>query len=240
MKVIFCGQSPHKLHRVRAHSHDCYEVIVTTSGSGILRANGENVGVTRGTVTVIPPNTEHENISDCGFSDLYIQTDFFGASDGVKVFMDKTGDIEALSYLLYTVWIRRDSNFEAISSSLLSAIYEYSVSFQGDRYRYGFVSRLIASMAKELGNPDYDIGKEAASLGVSHDYMRRCFREETGVTPLEYLTKMRIDHAKTALRQNRGLSIQQIAAECGFSDQYYFSRCFKKREGVSPRVFRNS
>ena len=239
MKLIFCSQSQNVVTAVKPHSHPFYEIIITTEGSGTLRANGENIAINHGTVVVIPPNTEHENFSEQGFCDLYIQTDYFGSFNAVSSFMDETGDIESLALLLYTVWMRRAENYEAIASSLLSAIYEYSVSFAKGSGKYEFVRRLMALMAKHVGDTAFSIPTETARLGVSYDYMRRCFLSETGYTPLDYLTRMRIEHAKTSLVHNRNLTVQAIAAECGFCDQYYFSRCFKKLTGISPKAYRN-
>ena len=77
-------------------------------------------------------------------------------------------------------------------------------------------------------------------MGISFDYMRHCFKEETGETPLEYLTKMRIRQAKRHLRQNKFYSVGEIAYLCGFSDRYYFSKIFKKLTGMSPGEYQKS
>jgi AraC-like DNA-binding protein len=58
-----------------------------------------------------------------------------------------------------------------------------------------------------------------------------------GVSPLKYLTQIRISHAKRLLRlkQRSGMSIQEIAWLSGFQDSLYFSRVFKKATGVAPQ-----
>ena len=60
------------------------------------------------------------------------------------------------------------------------------------------------------------------------------------MTPLEYLTQIRIEQAKSYLINSNIYSISEIADMCGFSDQYYFSRVFKKTVGVSPRDYKKN
>lgn len=63
------------------------------------------------------------------------------------------------------------------------------------------------------------------------------FKDYTGKPPHEYISIMRIAKAKELLL-NTDLTIGEIASSVGYYDQNYFSRAFKKIEGVSPRVYR--
>ena len=56
---------------------------------------------------------------------------------------------------------------------------------------------------------------------------------------IEYVTTLRINHAIRLLDSNQKLSIGEIALEVGYSDQYYFSRVFKKSTGYSPKDYKN-
>ena len=63
------------------------------------------------------------------------------------------------------------------------------------------------------------------------------FKEETGENFIEYLTEIRLRSARELL-QNSQYSIKEICAQSGYSDPNYFSRIFKKYEGVTPSEFR--
>jgi len=65
------------------------------------------------------------------------------------------------------------------------------------------------------------------------------FREVTGTTPIQYITDVRLDMACDLLLET-DLGVAQIGEQCGFSDPFYFSRCFKKKYSVSPRQYRES
>lgn len=72
---------------------------------------------------------------------------------------------------------------------------------------------------------------------ISESGFYQHFKEWAGVSPNEYRINMRISAAKSMLR-NSAISIREIAAQVGFSDPYYFSRCFRRAVGVSPRAWR--
>lgn len=72
---------------------------------------------------------------------------------------------------------------------------------------------------------------------VSHGYLARTMRRYFGVTPIEFIADVRVGHAVRLLRQT-DLPIAEISARCGFASPSYFSRQFKRSQGMSPRSFR--
>lgn len=99
----------------------------------------------------------------------------------------------------------------------------------------------IVSDAKEYIAANYsrDISLDDVSrnVDVSPYYFTRLFKEETGVTFVEYLTTMRIDKAKEMLNASQ-FSMKEICQAVGYSDPNYFSRIFKKNVGVTPTEYR--
>ncbi|MNE79958.1 HTH-type transcriptional regulator YesS [compost metagenome] len=79
----------------------------------------------------------------------------------------------------------------------------------------------------------------ASHFFVSREYISRKFKQEFGINFSDYLGQYRIDKAKT-LMLNQNLKIVQISEMVGFHDVKYFSKVFKKQEGVSPKVYRQS
>lgn len=69
---------------------------------------------------------------------------------------------------------------------------------------------------------------------VSKYHFCRVFKDITGVTALQYLNKYRIRIAETLL-ENTNKSIGEVARTCGFEDESYFCRCYKKYIGTTPR-----
>ncbi len=74
-------------------------------------------------------------------------------------------------------------------------------------------------------------------LLVSSDHFTRIFRDSLGVTPLEYMNRVRIERA-LALLSTSEQSMDAIAADAGFSGRSYFYRLFRTMVGVSPITFK--
>jgi len=79
--------------------------------------------------------------------------------------------------------------------------------------------------------------KIAELVGISPDYLSRMFRQETGMSPWQYLTRLRIAHAQDLLLSTNS-SITDIGCQVGFGDAAYFSRKFRAETGLSPQAFR--
>ena len=98
-------------------------------------------------------------------------------------------------------------------------------------------SNLIAPALSKIFS-DYDkhitIDELAELCHISPYYFCRVFREEMGVTAIQYLTRYRISLAEAMLTEG-GKSMEEIAYRCGFDDISYFYRCYKKIKGIAPK-----
>ncbi len=74
-------------------------------------------------------------------------------------------------------------------------------------------------------------------FNLNYDYANRLFKKFKGSSIMAYRNKLRIIRAKEKITVS-GKSLSEIAAEVGFDDSCYFSRCFKKLENISPKEFR--
>jgi YesN/AraC family two-component response regulator len=76
--------------------------------------------------------------------------------------------------------------------------------------------------------------KEMAKMtNLSPLYFGTLFKQETGLTFRQYLTNIRINQAENLLSSGM-YNVSEAAAECGFSDVFYFSKVFKEHRGISP------
>lgn len=77
-----------------------------------------------------------------------------------------------------------------------------------------------------------DIEKE---LLINFDYANRIFKKNFGYSIIKYRNLLRVNTSKKLMED---MTLDEVAARLGFSDRYYFSRCFKKFEGESPEKYR--
>lgn len=81
------------------------------------------------------------------------------------------------------------------------------------------------------------IEKLAQMEQMSYTAFRNVFKQHTGLSPNDYMITQRISAACRLLTQT-DYCISEVAAEVGYHDQYYFSRIFKKKVGISPLKYR--
>ncbi len=77
----------------------------------------------------------------------------------------------------------------------------------------------------------------ARNVFLSPFYLSHTFKDELGITFIEYLTRVRMESAKKLLT-DKSLSMQAIAEAVGYDDASYFSKVFKRNEGVTPNKYR--
>lgn len=77
----------------------------------------------------------------------------------------------------------------------------------------------------------------AALVGLSVSQFDRTFRKLLGMTPSQYVVRVRINAARSLLSQT-GRPVGEVAAECGFYDQSQLARLFKRATGMSPSGYR--
>ena len=81
------------------------------------------------------------------------------------------------------------------------------------------------------------VGEAAEKLGYSKCHFTRKFSGQVGCSPHEYILQLRMECAKNLLI-NTSRPVGEIALDCGFFDTSHMSNCFKKREDISPKMFR--
>ena len=99
------------------------------------------------------------------------------------------------------------------------------------------VSRIKEIVSSEYSDPALTVNAIAVRLHYTTAYICMMFRRETGSTPGDYIAQVRMLHAKRLL-QDVSLKFSEIAALTGYENENYFSKVFKKYEGITPTEFR--
>lgn len=100
------------------------------------------------------------------------------------------------------------------------------------------VSSAIAQIQNNYGEV-YGVEELAEELGVTKSHLIRSFSSHVGLTPGQYLTSVRIEHAKRLLLHPE-LSLESVANLCGFSSSNYLCKVFKKETGKTPASWRKA
>jgi transcriptional regulator GlxA family with amidase domain len=146
--------------------------------------------------------------------------------------------------------VRHHSAFDAIGSSLLHGMsanerpeFRFELTDEEKRKALNNLApqRILRSVEYIKQRIDHNllVAEIAAQSDYSPSHFFKLFREETGCTPIGYLTRLRMNCA-CQLLDTTELSVKQVAAKLGFSDPGYFSRVFKLTIGQAPRIYRAS
>ena len=101
-------------------------------------------------------------------------------------------------------------------------------------------SRIVKNAAEYISqnfSEDITLATVADHLHVNTSYLSTLFRQVTGMTFKEHLNRVRIEEAARLL-SNTDYPVMEIAIACGYKDQSYFTKVFKKMTGLTPKQYR--
>ena len=198
-----------KTYNVSRHQHDYWEIIYCTGGDGKIEFFDGNppIEYSRNQIVIIPPHTLHANSS-----------------------------VLNLCYRYFNTETRNQAN---IILSFTELVINILTAFAGTNNCSRQVEIIASAIVENFSDPTFSLDDVYKTFALSKDYIRRQFIKEKGISPLQFLNNTRIAFAqKLLLSKNvNNYKIYEIAEMCGFSDQLYFSRVFKKITGISPKEY---
>ncbi len=241
MNVTLVGTSIENINYCKEHSHKVWEIVIPLKNYGIVEANGEKIEFSEGYVYVIPPNVAHLTYSNSTFSDCYIQINdeiLLNKTKITNIFIGK--EVKAFAGILQDSYLKRKIGFskslDFAASLLIQLIYD-NLKEDNDK---PLIKDIRNYLIDNMSNSNVNMETLSKKFGYNKDYIRKVFLEATGQTPLEYLKEIRVSRAKDLLIKMQMYSVSEISHLIGFEDPLYFSRCFKKYTGVSPKTYRKS
>lgn len=184
-----------------------------------------------------------QQIKKCGFFSYY-------ANEALHLSPKEERQIESIVENIEIEYHNNQDQFsKEIIISQLSTLLKYATRFYERQFlnRKELSNNLLEKLNEQLnsyfesgqlqekGIPSID--QLAEKMSVSQRYLSDTLKKETGKTTTEHLQLYLIDEAKNILL-NPSKSVSEIAHELGFEYPQYFSRLFKKKEGITPSEFR--
>ena len=241
---------------LNVHIHDgCMEIVYVVKGHQVYEVGGEVFNLTGSDIFVSYPGEPHssgsypESVCDLIWMQIRLEdgVPFFGLDE------DHAGYLREKLRSLPRVF----SGDPALRTALTEAFYGLTGETQGERYlaeqqlvyelfriillsqkpvarQSDSISEAISFIHANIGNPIL-LEEAAASCGLSLSRFKVKFKEETGVTPREYINFVKIEKAKQLLGEKS--SVTDTALNLGFSTPNYFAVSFKKYTGLTPREY---
>ena len=122
-------------------------------------------------------------------------------------------------------------------SALLHRFVDYSFDLSG--IRHANVVFKVAGYVKAHFAEKITLDDVAGYVALSKPYLSRIYKEETGESLSSYINRVRVEEAERLLLGS-AVSLVEVSGLCGFEDQSYFTKVFKRQTGVSPKRYRES
>ena len=230
-QILAIARFSHKKGRFFVGKRPFAALSYRVSGTGVFRVGGKRLSVRPGDVLFLPSDTPYEveysesesivvHLKDCN----YAETEVFALSEAAELFSRLLTDWEARHSVhrakaeVYGILDRIEQAGESPSS--LSAI-------------DGCVSYIDAHFCE----PTLSIGGVCELHYVSASSLERAFSTRFGISAKQYLIRLRMRHALRLLAEGTH-AVKEVAYLCGFTDEKYFSRAFKRAYGYPPSQFR--
>lgn len=246
------------------HSHESSELVIVTRGHGKHILPGSERNISAGDVFLIHGKTRHaySDLHDLALYNIMFDLKEFnhplfalqGKSLLPSLFLLKVpdGGVHLSGEEFQTVFelVRKmeDEQTSAAedSDAMISALFMQLILLLGRSAvsagitrkspQYSRVDELVDEITEHSARK-WSRAEMAKKAGMSLSTLTRHFRERTGVSPLEYLIRVRLKKASVLL-QNPELGLAEIADMTGFTDSNYFCRLFRKYFGISPGKYR--
>lgn len=159
-----------------------------------------------------------------------------------RAIIDAGADIQEV-FLFNTNYIHDIEQFESTDelsvwlTGIMNRFINYTFNFA--QIKHSDVVYKVMEYVKANYNKKLSLEEIARHVYFSRSYLSSLFKNETGSSLFAYINRVRVEKSKVLLL-DESISLLDVAALCGFEDQSYFTKVFKKLVGVSPKRYRSS
>ena len=222
-----------------------YKVHYVYSGKGKIHTEGAVHELTEGDVFFTFPATPFCIESCDDFSYMYIS--YLGSRG--NMILDRL-NIDTKNYIfhncskIFSFWKEGLETKESMTDLISESILLYTFSFIGEKNisndRVSLQNNTFLLIKKyvddNLSDPSLSLKKISNEINYNQKYISTVFKKHFKLGFSEYLNTIRIQYSCKMIQQGYK-SIYDISRLCGYSDQHYFSKVFKKKMGVSPKMY---
>lgn len=225
------------------HTHNTFNITLVIEQIFSTRLLNRSVQAPAGTIVITNPHEVHA--TDCdhragnSFFTLYVSPGVLNQLNNKEqvYFANKVLDDPALFRQLYSFAQRfADKNYNAgneLVPLLRQLVRRHACKFSASKKNI-----LFRKFLEEENAEKFSLENTASEFGLDKYKFLRLFKNETGLTPNNYIILKRIEKSKSLLQTQDDLL--SIAIQSGFYDATHLCRHFKKITGVTPAAYRNA
>jgi len=205
-------------------------------GESRILANVKEIFVKQKDVLYLPQNIAYKaEYNETELIVFHFKTLY--SDDKIRVFSPKnTQELEELFLKSCILWEQKMPGYKNYVMSCFYKIIGRLNTSEIAPLPENFVNAFVY-MNKNFCNSDISINEICRQFYISETYFRVLFKSYYGVTPIQYLTDLRLENAIDLIL--KGTAIQSSALDSGFNDSKYFARVVKKKYGCNPKNLKN-
>ena len=231
-----------------------YQFVYISAGEGVLEMARSRWRITPGQAFILFPGAWHRYRPDTrtGWSEHWVGCDgpvvrrlvrhgFFSPQRPVLRVREEDLLLGAFSSVIEAIHAGRPA-LQQVASGATLYIMSLLYSAQQPGQEGQNVARAIHEAMHGMADPTQPgppLPELARRLGVSYTWFRRMFTHHTGLSPHQYRLQIKLGRARTLLSDTT-LTVKEVAFRCGFENEHYFSRLFKRKTGRAPGEWRRS
>lgn len=215
-------------------------LLYCTSGEiRITLENSTRILCGEGQLAVIPPSTQYSTYTSRAYSGIsvYMERVSFRCTEPFVLSDHPQQHLHALFEQAYC-YASGDPKTFLLVDSIGDAIANH-ILILGRNTGYSLpIEYLWKQITAHYDDVAFALDDTIRQMPFHYDYIRKLFKKETGLSPLEYMTELRMRKAKSLLTSScaRNFSVSEVAYQCGYVDPLYFSRVFRKYTGICPSM----
>lgn len=259
LTVLFAGESQTEpQHRIGPKVVDYYLLHYVVSGKGTFSMGDFEAELTAGHSFLIHPGQLFHYVADELAPWRYRWVAFAGTQSDSLIMEAGLGHAHPVVHsgddrspgdrcrAIFEAFRKRGSSASLEASGqlhlLLASLHEAAAdrmpsSIRPDSHSDELVRQVAGYLSTQYAEP-VTIEGMAETLGYNRAYLSRLFKQHTSLSPVTFLTKLRVDHGRRLLRERPELTVEQIASSVGFQDALYFSKQFRRWYDQSPTEYR--
>ncbi len=239
-----------------------YSVHCVLGGSGHMTFRGKEYEIKAGDMFCVPPRERVKYVADkddpwyyCWFNFAGEHAQRYANSLGFSMNstpIRKVKDMEGVGKIFDDLIEGKNNDDKLLPEmerapyiyKLLSAFFafmhqeSYDIFFDKALFEERSVPYLEAYIREHYNDTGFSLSDSYLPFHMTN-HLRDKFIEKYNVTPMQYLTSVRMEHALALLsNESKRMTIAEIASLCGYKDPYYFMRIFKKIYGITAAEYR--
>lgn len=224
------------IHRVNA-GRNFNALSFRLDSDACLKTNHNTYRMADGSVCFVPHNLDYERIAGKDKM-IVIHFHMIGyTQNNIEVFTprDPTA-LQALFEKTLSHWQQKESGYRYRCHSLLYEIFGICHSQMRHSRKPSKIAEGVSYIQSHWDDPALTVRDAAKCAHMSEVYFRKLFYREYGTSPRRFLIDLRLQNA-ISLMGTGYFTLQEIAAQCGYTDYKYFSVEFKRHKGCSPSEY---